>query len=86
MWELCADTFWIVFTGSKEVRHKEDGTIVLNIHAVCDSVVCNDAVITHELTIKMQEDGSVQYLGNKILDDGMDHIPGYQYRLNNLNL
>ncbi|EKC73669.1 hypothetical protein OBE_02267, partial [human gut metagenome] len=22
------------------------------IHAVCDSVVCNDAVITHELTMK----------------------------------
>jgi hypothetical protein len=69
-----------------EVRRREDGTIVLTIHAVCDSVVCNDAVITHELTIKIQKDGSVQYLGNKILDDGMDYIPGYQYRLNNLKL
>ena len=67
-----------------EVRRREDGTIVLTVHAVCDSVVCNDAVITHELTIKMQEDGSIQYLGNKILEDGIDHIPGYQYRLNNL--
>ena len=26
-----------------EVRNNEDGTIVLTIHAVCDSVVCNDA-------------------------------------------
>ena len=33
-----------------EVRHNEDGTIVLTIYAVCDSVVCNDAVITYEHT------------------------------------
>ena len=42
-----------------EVRHNEDGTIVLTIHAVCDSVVCNDAVITHELTMKIQDDGTI---------------------------
>lgn len=67
-----------------EVRHNEDGTIVLTIHAVCDSVVCNDAVITHELTMKIQDDGTIQYVGNRILDNGIDNIPRYQYRLGNL--
>ena len=28
-----------------EVRNNEDGTIVLTIHAVCDSVVCNDRLL-----------------------------------------
>ena len=67
-----------------EVRNNEDGTIVLTIHAVCDSVVCNDAVITHELTMKIQDDGTIQYVGNRILDNGIDNIPRYQYRLGNL--
>ena len=67
-----------------EVRHNEDGTIVLTIHAVCGSVMCNDAVITHELTIKFQKDRSVKYLENRILDDGMDYIPRYRYRSGNL--
>ena len=67
-----------------EVRHNEDGTIVLTIHAVCDSVVCNDVVITHELTMKIQDDGTIQYVGNRILDNGIDNIPRYQYRLGNL--
>ena len=49
-----------------EVRNNEDGTIVLTIHAVCDSVVCNDVVITHELTMKIQDDGTIQYVGNRI--------------------
>ena len=67
-----------------EVRHNEDGSIVLTIHAVCDSVVCNDVVITHELTMKIQDDGTIQYVGNRILDNGIDNIPRYQYRLGNL--
>lgn len=56
----------------------------LTINAVCDSVVCNDAVITHELTVKFQNDGSVHYVGNRILDNGIDNIPKYQYRLDKL--
>ena len=49
-----------------EIKYNEDGTVVLTINAVCDSVVCNDAVITHELTVKFQNDGSVHYVGNRI--------------------
>lgn len=67
-----------------EIKYNEDGTVVLTINAVCDSVVCNDAVITHELTVKFQNDGSVHYVGNRILDNGIDNIPKYQYRLDKL--
>ena len=32
---------------------------------------CNDAVITHELTVRLSENGDIQYLENQILDDGI---------------
>ena len=44
-------------------------------------VVANEAVITHELTIRIGEDGDFQYLGNEILDDGIQNIPEYHYRI-----
>ena len=44
-------------------------------------VICNDAVITHELTVRFAEDGSFQYLENEILNDGIKSIPDYQYRI-----
>ena len=34
-------------------------------------VLNDEAVITHELTIKENADGSFMYMGNKILDDGI---------------
>ena len=43
-----------------------------------------DVVIIHELTVKFQNDGSVHYVGNRILDNGIDNIPKYQYRLDKL--
>jgi hypothetical protein len=63
------------------VKENEDGTVTLTVDAVCDMVICDDAVITHELTVKFADDGSFQYLGNEILDDGIMHIPDYQYRI-----
>ena len=63
------------------IKENEDGTITLTVEAVCDMVICNDAVITHELTVRFAEDGSFQYLGNEILNDGIMHIPDYQYRI-----
>ena len=63
------------------VNENEDGTITLTVEAVCDMVICDDAVITHELTVRFAEDGSFQYLGNEILNDGVMHIPDYQYRM-----
>ena len=44
-------------------------------------ILCDDAVMSHELIVQFAEDGSFQYLGNKILDDGLSNIPEYQYRI-----
>ena len=63
------------------VKHNPDGTITLTVDAVCEMVLCNEALITHELTVKFAKDGSFQYLGNKILDGGIKEIPDYQYRI-----
>ena len=51
------------------------------VEAVCDMVICDDAVITHELIVKFADDGSFQYLGNEILNNGIEEIPAYQYRI-----
>lgn len=64
-----------------DMKENEDGTVILTVEAVCDMVICDDAVITHELTVRFAEDGSFQYLGNEILNDGIKDIPEYQYRI-----
>ena len=63
------------------IIEKTDGIVVLTVEAVCDMVICDDAVITHELTVQFEEDGSFRYLGNTILNDGIMNIPEYQYRV-----
>lgn len=63
------------------IKENKDGTVTLTVEAVCDTVICNDAVITHELTVRFAEDGSFQYLGNEIMNDGIQDIPHYQYRI-----
>ena len=62
-----------------DIKENEDGTVTLTVDAVCDMVICDDALITHELTVRFAEDGSFQYLGNHILNDGINRIPDYQY-------
>ena len=64
-----------------DLRENEDGTVTLTVEAVCGMVIADDAVITHEVTMRFEEDGSFQYLGNRILDDGIQNIPGYSYRI-----
>ena len=64
-----------------DIRENADGTITLTVDAVCDMILCDGAVITHELTIQIEEDGSFRYLGNKILNNGIENIPDYQYRI-----
>ena len=64
-----------------DIRENKDGTVTLTVDAVCSMILCDDAVITHELTVQFAEDGSFRYLGNKILDDGITRIPDYQYRI-----
>lgn len=65
-----------------DIKENDDGTITLTVEAVCDMVICDDAVITHELTVRFAGDGSFRYLGNEILNDGIVDIPDYQYRIN----
>ncbi len=72
--------FGTSFPEVTDIRENEDGT-TLTVDAVCSMVLCDDAVITHELTVRFSEDGGFQYLGNKILDDGISNIPDYQYRI-----
>ncbi len=75
--------FGTSFPEVTDIRENDDGTVTLSVDAVCSMILCDDAVITHELTIQFAEDGSFQYLGNKILDDGILNIPEYQYRFPN---
>ena len=62
-----------------KIKHNSNGTVTLTVDAVCEMVLCNEAVITHELTVKFNKDGSFRYLGNKILNGGIKEIPEYQY-------
>ena len=64
-----------------KIKHNSNGTVTLTVDAVCEMVLCNEAVITHELTVKFNKDGSFRYLGNKILNGGIKNIPEYQYRI-----
>ncbi|MFP3155039.1 DUF6070 family protein [Lachnospiraceae bacterium ZAX-1] len=64
-----------------DIIENEDGTVTLTVDAVCEMILCDDAVITHELTIRFKDDGSFQYCGNKILNNGIEYIPRYQYRI-----
>ena len=66
-----------------KIKHNSNGTVTLTVDAVCEMVLCNEAVITHELTVKFNKDGSFRYLGNKILNGGIKEIPEYQYRILN---
>ncbi len=73
--------FGTSFPEVTDIKENEDGTVTLTVDAVCSMILCNDAVITHELTVRFSEDGGFQYLENKILDDGISNIPEYQYRI-----
>ena len=64
-----------------DIRKNSDGTVTLTVDAVCSMILWDDAVITHELTVRFLDDGSFKYLGNKILHNGISYIPEYQYRI-----
>ncbi len=73
--------FGTSFPEVTDIRENKDGTVTFTVDAVCSMILCDDAVITHELTVRFSEDGGFQYLGNKVLDDGISNIPEYQYRI-----
>lgn len=73
--------FGTSFPEVTNIKENDDGTLTLTVDAVCEMIFCDDAAITHELTVRVREDGSFQYLGNKILGDGIERIPEYEYRI-----
>ena len=74
--------FGTSFPEVTDVKDNVDGTVTLTVDAVCEMVLCDDALITHKLTIKPEKDGSFKYMGNEIVNDGIKNIPDYQYRIN----
>ena len=38
-----------------DIKENQDGTVTLTVEAVCDMVICDDAVITHELTVRFAD-------------------------------
>ena len=39
-----------------KIKQNSNGTVTLTVDAVCEMVLCNEAVITHELTVKFNKD------------------------------
>ena len=61
------------------VIKQEDGTYLLQIDVVCE-MAGSDCVMSHELIIAI-ENGTVRYLKNRVLENGLEKIPRYQYRM-----
>lgn len=76
-----ANFFGTAFPEVVDIKENKNGTVTLTVDAVCEMMLCNDSVISHELTVRFEEDGSFKYLANKILNDGIKAIPEYQYRI-----
>ena len=64
-----------------DIRENGDGTVTLTVDAVCEMLLCDDAAITHEVTVRFDGDGGFQYLGNKIISSGIDTVLEYQNRI-----
>ena len=64
----------------REIQENPDGTTSFTIDAVCEAMG-EDCVMSHVLTMQIREDGSIRYLGNQVLEDGLEKITEYQYRL-----
>ena len=74
--------FWNCGTGSDSYKGKgRRNYYILTVEAVCEMLLCDDAVMTHELTAQFAEGGSFQYPGNKIRNTEMGEKPPCQYRI-----
>lgn len=63
-----------------DITENPDGTLSVSIDVVCPARG-EDSLMSHVLVLRIMEDGSVRYLGNQILGDGLEKITKYQYRL-----
>lgn len=64
-----------------EDYEKMENFLINSIRKKAGSAMESDAVMTHLLTVRFLENGQIQYLSNRILDDGLEKIPDYQYRI-----
>ncbi len=64
-----------------DVRENSDWTLTLTIDAVCDHVLCDDHLITSELTVRINDKQEIRCLANHVIS-GKENIPEYQYRIN----
>ena len=73
------NAFWTSVPEVTGITENEDGTITLTVDVVCEKKG-NDDFYTHEVTMRIQDDGKAMYLSNHILEDRPGMIPDYQYR------
>ena len=73
------NAFWISVPEVTGITENENGTITLTVDVVCEKKG-NDDFYTHEVTLRILDDGKAMYLSNHILDDRPGMIPDYQYR------
>mgnify|MGYP005758228517 FL=1 len=73
------NAFWISVPEVTGITENENGTITLTVDAVCEKKG-NDDFYTHEVTLRILDDGKAMYLSNHIMDDRPGMIPDYQYR------
>ena len=73
------NAFWVSVPEVTGIRENEDGTVTLTVDVVCEQKG-NDDFYTHEVTLRILDDGEAQYLSNDRLDDRPGMIPDYQYR------
>lgn len=73
------NAFWISVPEVTGITENADGTITLTVDVVCEKKG-NDDFYTHDVTLRILDDGKAMYLSNHILDDRPGMIPDYQYR------
>lgn len=63
-----------------DLRENADGTVTATVDAVCERTG-EDAVYTHQITMRFTEDGKVQFLGNHIEEQERQYLPPYRFRI-----
>ena len=61
------------------IEEQADGTEIVTVDAVCERSA-EDAIITHKLTVRMDENGNIHFLKNVVQGDGLSRVPYYYYR------
>ena len=62
------------------VKNNKDGSLSVTVEAVCE-FTGEENIFSHEVKVRRNENGTITYLGNHILEPGLENIPAYQYRM-----